>query len=179
MQQGSGEEYDRAMEEVAKAVQKLTTVSEAPGKLSLGTEVERAEAAVDELLGTTGSLFVNNATAGFEIAYKYANLKAGDEVIVPAITFIATMAYPLSIGCKLVFADVDPKTMCMDPADVARKITPKTKMIVPVHLGGYPVDIDVYKRQHQSDQHFRSYNQSRAARTDDAQPFCGRVAEIS
>lgn len=142
MQQGSGEEYDRAMEEVAKAVQKLTTVSEAPGKLSLGTEVERAEAAVDELLGTTGSLFVNNATAGFEIAYKYANLKAGDEVIVPAITFIATMAYPLSIGCKLVFADVDPKTMCMDPADVARKITPKTKMIVPVHLGGYPVDMD-------------------------------------
>ena len=60
----------------------------------------------------------------------------------PAITFIATMAYPLSIGCKLVFADVDPKTMCMDPADVARKITAKTKMIVPVHLGGYPVDME-------------------------------------
>ncbi|MDD6174645.1 MAG: DegT/DnrJ/EryC1/StrS family aminotransferase [Firmicutes bacterium] len=142
MQQGSGEEYDCAVEEVAKAVQKLVKVSEVPGKLSLGTEVERAEAAVDKLLGTTGSLFVNNATAGFEIAYKYANLKAGDEVIVPAITFIATMAYPLSIGCKLVFADVDPKTMCMDPADVARKITAKTKMIVPVHLGGYPVDME-------------------------------------
>ena len=142
LQQGSGEEYDRAIEEVAKAVHKLTDVSEVPGKLSLGTEVERAEAAVDKLLGTTGSLFVNNATAGFEIAYKYANLKAGDEVIVPAITFIATMAYPLSIGCKLVFADVDPKTMCMDPADVARKITAKSKMIVPVHLGGYPVDME-------------------------------------
>ena len=52
------------------------------------------------------------------------------------------MAYPLAIGCKLVFADVDPVTINMDPADVARKITPKTKMIVPVHIGGYPVDMD-------------------------------------
>jgi len=142
LQQGSGEEYENAIARVAEDVQKLAKVSTPPGKLSLGTEVEQAEAAVDKYLGTTGSLFVNNATAGFEIAYKYANLKAGDEVIVPAITFIATMAYPLSIGCKLVFADVDPKTMCMDPADVARKITAKTKMIVPVHLGGYPVEMD-------------------------------------
>lgn len=142
MQQGEGEEYDQAIAEVAESVQKLTKVSTPPGKLSLGSEVEKAESAIDKWLATTGSLFVTNATAGFEIAYKYANLKAGDEVIVPAITFIATMAYPLSIGCKLVFADLDPRTMCMDPADVARKITPKTKMIVPVHLGGYPVDME-------------------------------------
>ena len=52
------------------------------------------------------------------------------------------MAYPLSVGCKLVFADVDPITLNMDPADVARKITPRTRMIVPVHIGGYPVDMD-------------------------------------
>ena len=60
----------------------------------------------------------------------------------PAITFVATMAYPLAVGAKLVFADVDPRTINMDPADVERKITPKTKMIVPVHIGGYPVDLD-------------------------------------
>ena len=52
------------------------------------------------------------------------------------------MAYPLAVGAKLVFADVDPRTINMDPKDVARKITPKTKMIVPVHIGGYPVDLD-------------------------------------
>ena len=52
------------------------------------------------------------------------------------------MAYPLHIGAKVVFADVDPVTLNLDPEDVARKITPKTKMIVPVHLGGYPVDMD-------------------------------------
>jgi dTDP-4-amino-4,6-dideoxygalactose transaminase len=62
-------------------------------------------------------------------------------VIVPAITFIATIAYPLSVGAKIVFADIDKKTINMDPADVAKKITPKTKMIVPVHIGGYPVDM--------------------------------------
>ena len=142
LMQGEGKEYEDAIEAVWKQVQKLDAVATPPGKLSLAKNVEAAEAASNEYLKTDSSTFVTNATAGFEIAYKYANLKAGDEVIVPAITFVATMAYPLSIGCKLVFADVDPRTLNMDPADVAKKITPKTKMIVPVHLAGYPVDMD-------------------------------------
>ena len=142
LMQGSGAEYDAALEAVWEQVKKLDALATPPGKLSLGSKVEAAEAACNAYLGTNTSTFVTNATAGFEIAYKYANLKAGDEVIVPAITFVATMAYPLAIGCKLVFADVDPKTINMDPADVARKITPNTKMIVPVHIGGYPVDMD-------------------------------------
>lgn len=142
LMQGEGAEYDEAIRAVRAQVEKLDAISTPPGKLSLGSNVEAAEAASDAYLGANSSTFVTNATAGFEIAYKYANLKPGDEVIVPAITFIATMAYPLSIGAKLVFADVDPVTINMDPADVARKITPKTKMIVPVHIGGYPVDLD-------------------------------------
>ena len=142
LMQGNGPEYDQALEAVWQQVKKLEPLATPPGKLSLGSQVEKAEAACNEYLGIETSTFVTNATAGFEIAYKYANLKAGDEVIVPAITFVATMAYPLSIGCKLVFADVDPRTINMDPADVARKITDKTKMIVPVHIGGYPVDLD-------------------------------------
>ena len=142
LMQGEGKEYDAALEAVWEQVKKLDAIATPPGKLSLGSKVEEAEKACNEYLGTDTSTFVTNATAGFEIAYKYANLKAGDEVIVPAITFVATMAYPLAIGCKLVFADVDPRTINMDPADVARKITDKTKMIVPVHIGGYPVDLD-------------------------------------
>lgn len=142
LMQGEGTEYQQALEEVRQQVEKLSAVSTPPGKLSLGSRVEKLEEQVDQYLGTDGSLFVTNATAGFEIAYKYANIGPGDEVIVPAITFIATMAYPLSVGAKVVFADVDPKTINMDPADVARKITPRTKMIVPVDIGGYPVDID-------------------------------------
>ncbi len=142
LMQGSGADYDAAMEKVEAELRKLDKVSTPPGKLSLGSQVANAEKKADEYLETVDSTLVSCATAGFEIAYKYANLKAGDEVIVPAITFVATMAYPLSIGCRLVFADVDPRTLNMDPADVARKITSKTKMIVPVHIGGYPVDMD-------------------------------------
>ena len=142
LMQGEGPEYEQAIANVWAQVQKLGEVATPPGKLSLASQVEAAEAACNEYLGTDSSLFVTNATSGFEIAYKYANLQPGDEVIVPAITFVATMAYPLAIGCKLVFADVDPRTINMDPADVAKKITPKTKMIVPVHIGGYPVDMD-------------------------------------
>ncbi len=142
LMQGKGEEYDKACEAVWEQVKKLDAISTPPGKLSTGSEVEAAEQACNEYLGTDSSTFVTNATSGFEIAYKYANLKEGDEVIVPAITFVATMAYPLAIGAKLVFADVDPRTINMDPEDVRRKITPRTKMIVPVHIGGYPVDLD-------------------------------------
>ena len=136
LMQGEGPEYEQAINAVWEQVQKLDKVSTPPGKLTTGKHVEAAEAACNEYLGTTTSTFVTNCTAGFEIAYKYANLKEGDEVIVPAITFVATMAYPLAVGAKLVFADINPRTLNMDPADVAKKITPKTKMIVPVHIGG-------------------------------------------
>ncbi|MCL1854090.1 MAG: DegT/DnrJ/EryC1/StrS family aminotransferase, partial [Clostridia bacterium] len=141
LMQGGGEAYERAVSAVAAEVEKLAAIASPPGKLSLGSKVEELEALCDAYLGANGSLFVANATAGFEIAYKYANLRAGDEVIVPAITFIATIAYPLSVGAKIVFADVDKNTINMDPKDAEKKITPKTKMIVPVHLGGYPVDM--------------------------------------
>lgn len=142
LMQGEGEAYENAVAAVAKQVGELSKIAAPPGKLSTGKEVEAAEAASNAYLGTDSSTFVTNATSAFEIAYRYAGIGPGDEVIVPAITFVATMAYPLSVGAKLVFADVDPRTINMDPADVARKITPKTKMIVPVHIGGYPVDLD-------------------------------------
>ena len=142
MMKGKGADYEKAIAAVEKDVYALDKVAVPPAKLSLDVEVAKAENMCDEYLHTKGSTFLTNCTAGFEIACKYTGLKPGDEVIVPAITFAATMAYPLSIGCKLVFADVDPTTLNMDPKDVAKKITDKTKMIIPVHIGGYPVDMD-------------------------------------
>jgi len=59
----------------------------------------------------------------------------------PTSTFIATIGYPLSIGAKVVIADVDARTINMDPQDAHRKITDRTKVIIPVHIGGYPVDM--------------------------------------
>ena len=150
LMQGEGDEYDKTLRGVYEEIKKLDALAVPPGKLSLGSKVEEAEAACCEYLKTDSATFVTNATSGFEIAYKYANLKAGDEVIVPAITFVATMAYPLSIGCKLVFCDVDPETLNMDPNDLKKKITDKTKMIVPVHIGGYPVDLEpIVKMAHE------------------------------
>ncbi|MCL2517214.1 MAG: DegT/DnrJ/EryC1/StrS family aminotransferase [Oscillospiraceae bacterium] len=142
LMQGTGSDYDAVIKEVENSINKLSTISAPPGKLSLATQVAEAEAAVDEYLGAQGSLFITNATAGFEVAGKYAGIGPGDEVIVPAITFIATMAYPLAVGAKVVIADIDPLTLNMDPADVARKVTDRTKLIIPVDIGGYPCDLD-------------------------------------
>jgi perosamine synthetase len=94
------------------------------------------------MLGVATCVFLANATAALEIAFRYANLTRGDEVIVPAITFIATIAYPLAVGARVVFADVEPHTLNLDPRDVERKLSRRTRVIVPVHLGGRPVDMD-------------------------------------
>ncbi|MHC1693644.1 MAG: DegT/DnrJ/EryC1/StrS family aminotransferase [Sphaerochaetaceae bacterium] len=140
--QGEGDTYDSAVAEVRGAVKHLAEVGTAPGKLSLGDKVVQLEQEMDAYLGVEDSTFVSCATSGFEIAFRYANIQKGDEVLVPAITFAATMAYPLAVGAKVVFVDVDPVTLNMDPADMERKITSRTKMVVPVHIGGYPVDMD-------------------------------------
>ena len=144
LMQGKGAKYDAALRSAKKAIEALAKVSVAPGKLSMGDKVAEVERAIDKYLGVEegSSLFVSNCTAALELGYRYAGIGPGDEVIVPTNTFIATVAYPLSVGAKLVFADVDPVTVNMDPKDVARKVTKKTKIIVPVHIGGYPCDMD-------------------------------------
>jgi dTDP-4-amino-4,6-dideoxygalactose transaminase len=87
---------------------------------------------------------VSSGTAALEVALQAVGVKPGDEVIVPAYTWIATPLSALSAGAIAVFADVDRATFNMDPADAERKITAKTKALVPVHWGGRPVDIDAY-----------------------------------
>ena len=148
LMQGKGPAYNAALKNAKKAIDALAKVSVAPGKLSMGDKVAEVEKAIDRYLGVEegSSLFVTNCTAALELGYRYAGIGPGDEVIVPTNTFIATVAYPLSVGAKLVFADVDPRTVNMDPRDVARKVTKRTKIIVPVHIGGYPCDMDAIMR---------------------------------
>ena len=134
--------YEAALTKVQAGIADLAKESGVATKLSLGKWVEKAEQLAKDYLNVKHATFLSNWTAGMEIGFKLAGLQPGDEVIVPSITFIATMSYPLSIGAKVVFADIDPETVNMDPADVARKITPKTKVICPVHIGGYPCDMD-------------------------------------
>lgn len=139
--QGKQAEYRKCRAAAAKAIKALCKAGGWASKLTLGKQVVELERAARDYLGVKHALFLTNATAGFEIAYKMAGLKPGDEVIVPAITFIATICHLLASDVKIVLADVDPQTINLDPADVARKITPKTRMIVPVHIGGWPVEM--------------------------------------
>ena len=136
------ESYANALADVDAAVARLIAAGTPATKLTLGRNVEEAERFARDYLGVKHACFLVNWTAGYDIALDMAGVGPGDEVIVPAITFIATASPILRKGARVVFADVDPATINLDPADVARKITPKTKAIVPVHIGGYPVEMD-------------------------------------
>ena len=135
-------EYHRAFADVEDAIRTLGASSVRAPKLTMGDRVSEAEAGLREFFGVKHACLLANWTGGMEIAYKLSGLQPGHEVIVPSITFIASVAYPLSRGAKVVFADIDPRTVNLDPADVIRKITPRTRVIMPVHMGGCPVDMD-------------------------------------
>ncbi|TKT87950.1 aminotransferase class I/II-fold pyridoxal phosphate-dependent enzyme [Dyadobacter frigoris] len=93
-------------------------------------------------LGVKRSLAVVNGTNALVITLNQFDIKAGDEVLVPPYTFIATVSSVLSNGAIPVFVDVDPETFQMDPAKIEAKITPRTKAIMPVHILGLPADMD-------------------------------------
>lgn len=87
-----------------------------------------------------------SGTDALQIAYAAAGVGPGDEVIMPPNTFIATATPVLQLGAVPVFADVDPETLCIDPEAVRAAISERTKLIVPLHLGGYPADMDAIGR---------------------------------
>lgn len=86
---------------------------------------------------------VVNGTCALEVALTAAGVGPGDEVIVPAYTFMATASSVLLAHAVPVFVDIDPMTYCIDPEGVEKVVTPRTKAIIPVHYGGYPADMDV------------------------------------
>ncbi len=104
-----------------------------------GAEFEKEFAAFCE---AKHALAVSSGTAAVHLCLAALGVKAGDEVIVPSHTFIATASPAVLLGATPVFADIDEETYCIDPVDVERKITPKTKAIVAVHLYGHPADME-------------------------------------
>lgn len=84
---------------------------------------------------------VNSGTTALMVALQALGIGPGDEVIVPAYTFVATASSVLLANAVPVFADVEPATANLDPEDVARRLTPRTKAIVPVHIAGLPADM--------------------------------------
>lgn len=134
--------YLKQLEKVKQELENLFKTGQYASKLTMGNQVKKLEEEIKKFLEVKYACFVTNATAGFEIGLKFAGLQPGDEVIAPAITFLSTVAYPLEIGAKVVLADVDPVTLNISPEDIRRKITRRTRAIMPVHLGGYPCDMD-------------------------------------
>src|SRR5438132_2373036 len=106
------------------------------GQWWYGEKVEQFERDYAELQGCRFAVSTNSGTTALEIAFRALGVGPGDEVIVPAYTFIATATSVVIAGAKPVFADINPDDLCIDAADVARKVTPRTKAIVPVHFAG-------------------------------------------
>jgi len=100
------------------------------------------EAAFAQYLGTKYGLLVDNGTDAIALALKAGGVEAGDEVIVPAVTFIATATAVVQVNGVPVFADIDPETYQISPSSTRELVTEKTKAIIPVHYAGYPADMD-------------------------------------
>ncbi len=106
---------------------------------SLGAEFGRRFA---RMHGVRFGCPVSNGSVSLEIALKALGLEQGQEVIVPAYTFVSTATAVFMAGGVPVLADIDPQTYCLDPADARRRISAHTKVLLPVHLGGHLADMD-------------------------------------
>src|SRR4029079_3011804 len=112
------------------------------GWLTAGPRTHAFEQAFAEHLGVRHALAVSSCTAALHLAYLAAGVGPGDEVIVPAMTFAATAAAVVYCGGTPVFAGVlGTADLSLDPEDVARKLTPRTKAVCVVHFAGYPAPV--------------------------------------
>jgi dTDP-4-amino-4,6-dideoxygalactose transaminase len=107
-----------------------------------GTRTLEFEKAFAEYHGARHGIAVTNGTAALEVTMAALGIGPGDEVIVPDFTFVATASAVLFANALPVLVDVDPETYCLDPILTAAAITPRTKAIIAVHMGGHPADLD-------------------------------------
>jgi len=105
---------------------------------AIGPNIEKFEEMLSRYVGTKYALVFNSGTSALHAVLLACGIGSGDEVLVPSFTFIATANAPLFVGAKPAFADIEDKTYGLDPEDVKRKITPRTKVIIPIHYGGCP-----------------------------------------
>jgi dTDP-4-amino-4,6-dideoxygalactose transaminase len=92
--------------------------------------------------GASYGVCVPNGTLALEVGLEALGVGHGDEIITTAYTFIATASSAFAVGARPIFVDIDPETNNIDPARIEAAITPRTKAIVPVHIGGQPADMD-------------------------------------
>ncbi len=95
-----------------------------------------------EFIGSTYCLGLMNGTVTLQCALQAVGVVPGDEVIIPSLTWVATAQAAMDIGADVVFVDIDPETLCIDPEAIRAAITPRTRAIIPVHLYGCMCDMD-------------------------------------
>lgn len=105
-------------------------------------EITDFEEAFARYCGTQFAVSLSTASVGLDLAVACLDLEPGDEVIVPAVNFRASALAVLGRGGTVVFCDADERTLCADPADVERRITPRTRAILPTHMNGLSADVD-------------------------------------
>jgi dTDP-4-amino-4,6-dideoxygalactose transaminase len=125
-------------EEIEAVVEVMRNAS----AMTQGKYMRQFEADFCQYNGVEHAFAIDNATNALRLAATLCRIEPGDEVIIPAYTFCATAIAFGHTGAKIVWADIDPETRVVSAEDIARKITPKTKAIVVVHLLGMPVDMD-------------------------------------
>jgi dTDP-4-amino-4,6-dideoxygalactose transaminase len=107
-----------------------------------GPAGRRVEARLAALLGTPRALLTTSCTHALELALLALGIGPGQEVVVPSFTFVSTANAVLRVGARPVFADVEDHTLGLDPEDVARRLTPRSAALVPVHYAGVAPDMD-------------------------------------
>jgi len=113
----------------------------ASGQFILGPEVRAFEAEIAAFCGAPFAIGVASGTDALRLALEAGGIGPGDEVILPAFTFVATAEVISQVGAVPVLADVEPERLTLDPSDVARRLTPRTKALMPVHLYGRCADM--------------------------------------
>lgn len=126
-----GEEEVKAVSDVIRS-----------GWLTMGPRTFEFERQFARYVGATYAVAVSSCTAALHLALEAVGLKSGDEVLLPTTTFTATAEVVTYFQAKPIFVDIDPISLNLDPADAERKISPRTKAIIPVHLAGNPCDMD-------------------------------------
>src|SRR6266581_1814084 len=109
--------------------------------LTTGPATKKFECEFAEYIGCKHAVAVNSCTAALQLALDAIGIQAADEVLVPSYTFTATAAVVAHSGARPVLCDSVPGGFNMDPEDAERRITPKTRAIIPVHIAGEPCDM--------------------------------------
>lgn len=130
-------EYAELSAEIDAAVRRVL----ASGHYILGAEGAALEAEIAACVGAAHAVGVNSGTDALHLALRASDIGAGDEVIMPAFTFVATAEAVSYTGARPVFADIDPATFCLDPRAVERRLSARTRAIVAVHLFGQTAPI--------------------------------------